>query len=92
MITRSAPDRVQIAIELFERLPVQIVSSGTVLRRACELASQLNQHVFDTLYHAVALDQGATLVTADDQYYFAARRMGSIELLTAFDVGGTVEP
>ena len=34
--------------------------------RAIELAQQLDHHLFDTLFHAVALSvTGATLVTAD---------------------------
>ena len=46
---------------------------------------KLNHHLFDTLYHAVALEEKATLVTADRKYYDKARRMGSILMLEEFD-------
>ena len=49
--------------------------------RAVELAVTLGQHLFDTLYHSVALETGATLVTADRRYYARARHIGGIELL-----------
>jgi predicted nucleic acid-binding protein len=49
---------------------------------ACELARALNHHVFDTLYHAVALTLPDTvLVTADARYERNARRRGAITLL-----------
>ncbi len=41
----------------------------------------LDRHLFDTLYHAVALEEGATLVTADEVHFAKARRLGNIELL-----------
>jgi predicted nucleic acid-binding protein len=44
----------------------------------------LRQHLFDTLYHAVALETGATLVTADERYYETARGEGNITLLSDF--------
>jgi predicted nucleic acid-binding protein len=41
-----------------------------VIRRATRLAIETNHHLFDTLYHAVALEhEDAVLVTADDRYY-----------------------
>lgn len=49
---------------------------------ACELAIRLKHHVFDTLYHALALSTpGATLITADEAYYRKARSLGAICLL-----------
>jgi len=41
-------------------------------------------HLFDTLYHAVALEEGATLVTADAAYFAKAKDLGGIELLADF--------
>jgi predicted nucleic acid-binding protein len=41
-----------------------------VMRRATSLAIETNHHLFDTLYHAVALEhEDALLVTADERYY-----------------------
>lgn len=51
-------------------------------RLAIELSATLEHHLFDTLYHALALDVGATLVTADARYYRKAAQMGSVVLLS----------
>ena len=54
-------------------------------QRAISLALKLDHHLFDTLYHAIALEEKATLVTADRRYYGKAKRMGSIFMLEEFD-------
>ena len=49
---------------------------------ALELALRHQHHMFDTLYHAVALHTpGARLVTADERYYAKTRTEGRITLL-----------
>jgi len=58
--------------------------SNAVYQRAIELASRLNHHMFDTLYHAVALEENATLITADRRYYEKAKPLGGIMLLENF--------
>ncbi|MDO8787398.1 MAG: type II toxin-antitoxin system VapC family toxin [Sulfuritalea sp.] len=61
------------------------VAEPAVYETACELAVRLGQHLFDTLYHAVALHTpGATLVTADKRYFRNARNLGRITLLADF--------
>jgi predicted nucleic acid-binding protein len=61
-------------------LPVE--GRPEVYLTACDLARELNLHVFDTLYHAVALTLSDTvLVTADARYERNARRHGAIVLL-----------
>ena len=58
------------------------VEDSEIYATAIDLAMRLAHHVFDTLYHAVALHTpGATLVTADRRYYEKARREGRIILL-----------
>ena len=53
-----------------------------VIRRATSLAIETNHHLFDALYHAVALEhEDALLVTADDRYYRKAERYGRIAAL-----------
>ena len=48
-----------------------------VYLEATRLSAESGQHVFDTLYHAVALRRrGASLVTADERYYRNVRRAG----------------
>jgi predicted nucleic acid-binding protein len=50
-----------------------------IYRTAIRLSVELNHHLFDTLYHAVALNSlDITLITADDAYYRKAQGMGQI--------------
>jgi hypothetical protein len=54
----------------------------SVIRRATRLAIETNHHLFDTLYHAVALEhEDAMLVTSDGWYYGRAERYGTIAAL-----------
>ena len=49
---------------------------------ALDLAIRLDHHLFDTLYHAVALHTpGALLVTADRRHFTKAEPIGHILLL-----------
>lgn len=53
-----------------------------VYRRALRLSIDLNHHLFDTLYHALALETpGAVFVTADRRYFDKARSLGAIAWL-----------
>lgn len=62
------------------------ISQGTaVYQRAIELARQYNHHLFDTLYHAAALEESATFITADRRYYDKAKLAGHIMLLEVSD-------
>ena len=55
---------------------------------AASLAVETNQHLFDTMYHAVALEhEDALLVTADDRYYEKAERYGTITALRDWEAG-----
>lgn len=56
-----------------------------VYRRALRLSIDLNHHLFDTLYHALALETpGAVFVTADRRYFDKARSLGAIAWLAEF--------
>jgi predicted nucleic acid-binding protein len=68
VIASIAPDRALPAIALLTHNRFQISASRAVYRRAAMLADTLNHHMIDTLYHAVALEEDATLVTADERY------------------------
>ncbi len=49
------------------------------------MAVRLEHHLFDTLYHAVALNEpDAMLITADVRYYNKAKGIGRIALLENF--------
>ncbi|MDP2432805.1 MAG: type II toxin-antitoxin system VapC family toxin [Pseudomonadota bacterium] len=53
---------------------------------ALDLALRYQHHLFDTLYHAVALHTpGATLITADRRYYEKVRDEGRINLLADWE-------
>lgn len=62
----------------------KIVSDNSVYWKAIELSRRLDHHLFDTLYHAVALESGATLITADERYFSKAEELGRILLLGRF--------
>ena len=56
--------------------------------KATELAVRLNHHVFDTLYHALALSTpGAVLVTADRRYFDKCNHLGQIRWLPDLQLG-----
>lgn len=62
------------------------VDSVALLQQAAALAQELNAHLFDTLYHVVAIEAGATLITANEKYYKSAARLGNIVLLRHFSL------
>ena len=87
VISRRSPTTAREDIELLYALRVPVVDSPELYALGCELAVALDQHVFDTLYHAVALlSPECTLVTADERYYRKARKLGAISLLEQLDL------
>ena len=63
------------------------LSSSETYATALDLAVRYQHHLFDTLYHAVALHTpGAVLITADERYYAKARLEGQISLLADFSL------
>lgn len=65
-------------------IEMEIVSSPGALTCAIDLSQRLSHHLFDTLYHAVALQEDALLVTADERYHRVARGEGRIVRLCDF--------
>ncbi len=79
---RLAPQTAVRDVEMLAALEFSTTDDPNVIRRATRLAIETNHHLFDTLYHAVALEQeDALLVTADDRYYGKAERYGTIAAL-----------
>ena len=69
-------------VGLLAALEIPTTDDPNVMARATNLAIETKHHLFDTLYHAVALEYGdAMLVTADGRYHARAGRYGSIEVL-----------
>ena len=82
VISRQSPATAREGVGLLYAMRVPVVDSPEVYALGCELAVASGQHLFDTLYHAVALlSPECTLVTSDERYYRKARRFGSISLL-----------
>jgi len=66
---------------------VAITTEWEVYEQACRLSVDLNHHLFDTLYHAVALQSSDTFfITADVQYFRKASQLGRIIELKDFSV------
>ena len=78
VLARVTPDRAEQDIVLLSALGLAVQDGPEILQRACRLAIDLNHHLFDTLYHAVALETESVLVTADEHYLFKARDIGRI--------------
>jgi predicted nucleic acid-binding protein len=79
VLARISPQTVEDDVIMLHGLGFADVDDPAILRRGCRLAIELNHHLFDTLYHAVALEtSGATLVTADNRYLNKARSLGRI--------------
>ena len=75
--------------DLFDLLDIRYrtLTSPETYATALDLAMRYQHHLFDTLYHAVALHTpGAGLITADARYYAKARLEGQISLLADFSI------
>ena len=88
VLSRLQPDRAQQSIDNLAQLNITWASPTVAYAKAIELARQLDHHLFDTLYHAVALSvPDAVLVTADRRYFDKARHLGQIAWLADFIYG-----
>lgn len=81
VLARVRPDQIDVMSNLLSVIAFQIDDSWRIYKRAAILSVDLRHHIFDTLYHAVALENGAELVTADAKYFNKAKHLGSITLL-----------
>lgn len=85
VVSRLKPDRAQQYIENLAELDITWASPTAAYSQAIALACQLDHHLFDTLYHAVAMSiPGAVLVTADRRYFTKAQHLGQIAWLADF--------
>jgi predicted nucleic acid-binding protein len=85
VVSRLAPNQAQQYIDNLAQLNITWAAPTVAYTRAIELAQQLDHHLFDTLYHAVALSvPGAVLVTADRRYFAKAQHLGQIAWLGDF--------
>ena len=90
-LARVAPESITDNLRDLLDLSIPVRDDPLVYARAMQLGRQLDHHVFDTLYHAVALEtEGAQLVTADDAYRRKALRhgVGRVVTLAQWQAGG----
>lgn len=90
VLSRLTPSTAREDMTLLRAMGIPVMDSTELYVTACRLSIASQQHVFDTLYHAVSLlTSHATLVTADERYYRKSKRLGAISLLGDFDVVGS---
>lgn len=85
VVARVAPELATDGVQFLHALQLSTSDAAEVYVEACRLATELDHHLFDTLYHAVArCEPGATCITADEAYYRKAHAVGSLTLLRDF--------
>lgn len=79
VLSRLSPESAEEDLAMLQALEFPVDDAPGTLGRACRLSIELHQHLFDTLYHAVALETvDATLITADERYLLSSRKLGCI--------------
>ena len=78
VVTRLRPEIADFAIQLLDAMDLPMEGDVEVYRRASRISRQLNHHMFDTLYHALAIERQALLISADDTYLRKAAHLGRI--------------
>jgi hypothetical protein len=83
---RLTPQTAVRDVEMLAAVQFPTADDPNVMRRATTLAIETDHHLFETRYHAVALEhEDALLVTTDDRYYLMAERHGSITALRSWE-------
>ena len=79
VLARESPATAADDVSMLNALELPTTDEPQVLRRGVELGIELKQHLFDTFYHAVALEnEDSVLITADQRYLRAAQAKGRI--------------
>jgi predicted nucleic acid-binding protein len=81
VITRVRPEIAEQAVAYLSAMGLKIQQDTDSLTTAVRLSRQLSHHLFDTLYHALAINLNAVFVTADDNYFRKAESLGFIQRL-----------
>jgi len=82
VITRVRPEIAELAIDYLSAMEVKVQQDADILKTAARLSQQFSHHLFDTLYHALAIHLNAVFVSADEKYYRKAETVGYIQLLS----------
>ena len=86
VLCRLSPQTAADDLASLHLMECPIEDGEAVYRRACRLTAELQHHLFDTLYHAVALERDALLLTADAAYGRKAAALGHLCLLADFEL------
>lgn len=86
VLSRLQPGLTDDAIDLLDAMEISTAADINVYKLASHLAAGLNHHLFDTLYHALAIEEKAMLITADYRYFRKSKQHGSICMLTDFEL------
>ncbi len=87
VIVRLQPKIADEAMDLLNAMEFNVVNAIEIYHIACTLSEKLHHHLFDTLYHAVAIYDGNTeFITDDEHYYRKAAKQGAIIRLADFSV------
>lgn len=79
VLARLNPHQAVRDVARLSLMDIHHADPGEHLTTALDLSMGLNHHLFDTLYHAVALDTpGALFITADRRYFDKAASRGRI--------------
>jgi predicted nucleic acid-binding protein len=87
VLAREAPEAMREKLRDLLDLSIPTRDDELVMWRAMQLSVELGHHLFDTLYHAVALEtDDAVLVTADAAYCRKAAAVGRLQALSTWSV------
>ena len=82
VVVRLAPDHAERLFAAVQNMEMSVADNVAVYQTAIRLSRELKHHLFDTLYHAAALEyRNAVLITADAAYYRKASGLGQVILL-----------
>lgn len=82
VLARAKPDGAEDDLLDLMNIECSTIETPETYARALDLSIRYQHHLFDTLYHAVALEvPDASLITADRRYYDKAGGEGRIILL-----------
>jgi predicted nucleic acid-binding protein len=88
VLSREKPKQALVDTADLLNVEWRVAEAENIYATASELAIGLSHHLFDTLYHAVAIHQtNAVLVTADVRYFNKAKHLGHIVMLEDFLMG-----
>lgn len=87
VIVRLQPNIAEETVNLLHAMEFPMIDVPEIYHLACQLSERFGHHLFDTLYHAVALYNGnAQFITTDEKYYRKTVKVGSIIRLVDFSI------